>query len=89
MSFAQSSITIGKGSSITLVDDTSTLHVIANGSWVNGTAQSMQEHGAPTMNNMQISGSGSTQSVGPFTAAGTFHLYCPVHPGMNLTVVVK
>src|SRR5690349_10549781 len=52
--FAQSSITISKGQSLTLVDDSSTGHSIANGSWVNGSAQPKQEPGALAVNNLQI-----------------------------------
>ncbi len=86
--FVQPSITIPKGSTITLTNDSSALHIIANGSWVNGTAQPMQESGAPTVNNVQISGNQS-QTIGPFNTSGTYHLYCTVHPGMNLIVVVQ
>ncbi len=85
----QSSITISKGSSITLVEDSAALHIIANGSWMNGNPQPMQESGVPVMNNVQISGSGSSQVIGPFNTPGTYHLYCTVHPGMNLTVIVQ
>ena len=86
--FVQSSITISKGQSLTLVDDASATHSIANGSWVNGSAQPKQEPGAPVVNNLQINGNDS-QAIGPFTTAGTFHLYCTWHPGMNLTVIVQ
>jgi len=27
--------------------------------------------------------------IGPFTTAGIYHIYCSVHVGMNLTVVVQ
>jgi len=86
--FAQSSITISKGQSLTLVDDSSTGHSIANGSWVNGSAQPKQEPGAPAVNNLQINGN-TSQTIGPFTTTGTYHLYCTWHPGMNLTVIVQ
>ena len=49
----------------------------------------MQESGAPVMNNVQISGNGSSQVIGPFNTPGTYHFYCTVHPGMNLTVIVQ
>jgi plastocyanin len=87
--FLQSSVTISKGSSVTLTDDSAATHIIANGSWVNGSPQPMQENGAPVVKNLQISGSGSSQTIGPFTTTGTFHLYCTVHPGMNLNVIVQ
>lgn len=86
--FVQSSITISKGQSLTLVDDSSTGHSIANGSWVNGSAQPKQEPGALAVNNLQINGN-TSQTIGPFTTAGTYHLYCTWHPGMNLTVIVQ
>ncbi len=86
--FEQTSITISKGQSLMLVNNSSAPHIIANGSWVNGSAQPGKETGAPAVNNLQIGGNAS-QTIGPFTTAGTFHLYCTVHPGMNLTVIVQ
>jgi plastocyanin len=86
--FKQASITIQKGQSITLVDDSSAPHNIANGTWKNGSADASKEPSAPTVSNVQVNGK-SAQSVGPFNSAGTFHLYCTIHPGMNLTVVVQ
>ncbi len=85
--FDQSSITIKKGENITLVNDTATIHIIENGTWDNnGNARSEKEQGAPTVD-AQINGD-AHQEIGPFNAAGTFHLYCPIHPGMKLTVIV-
>jgi plastocyanin len=86
--FVQTSITISKGQSLALVDDASAGHIIANGSWVNGSAQPKQEPDAPVVNNLQFNGNDS-HTIGPFNTAGTFHLYCTVHPGMNLTVIVQ
>ena len=86
--FLQTSVTISKGSSLTVIDDVSTPHILANGSWVNGVAQPMQESGAPTVNNLQFNGNDS-QTIGPFNTAGTFHIYCTVHTNMNLTVIVQ
>jgi plastocyanin len=86
-SFLQSSVTVPKGSKLLLVDDGSFTHIIANGSWVNGAPQPQQEPGAPMVNNVQVSG-GSIE-IGPFTTAGTYHLYCTVHQGMNLTIIVQ
>src|SRR5438128_12419407 len=85
--FVQSSITISKGSSLTFVADTGAVHIIANGNWVNGSPHPMQESGAPTVNNLQFNGN-ENQVIGPFNTVGTFHLYCTVHPDMNLTIVV-
>jgi plastocyanin len=86
-SFLQSSVTVPKGSKLLLVDDGSFTHIIANGTWVNSAPQTKQEPGAPTVNNVQVSG-GSVE-IGPFTTAGTYHIYCTVHQGMNLTVIVQ
>ena len=88
-SFIQSSITIKKGESITLMNDNPFVgHTIANGTWENDTAHPSTETGAPEVKNIQIGG-GSSATVGPFTTAGTFKLYCTVHAGMNLTVIVQ
>jgi plastocyanin len=86
--FLQSSVTIHKGESITLVADTASSHIIANGSWEGSTPKASKEPGAPTVNNVNVDGN-SSQAIGPFTTAGTFHLYCTIHPGMNLTVIVQ
>ena len=87
--FAQSSITIKKGQSVTLDNQGSTVHIIANGSWQGNTPDPKTEPGAPVVNNAQISSAGQTLQIGPFNTAGTFHYYCSVHPGMNLSVVVQ
>lgn len=86
--FVQASVTIKKGESLTLIDDASTPHIIANGTWENGTTHAATEPGAPQVKDVQVSGS-SSQTIGPFTTAGTFKFYCTVHPGMNLTVIVQ
>ncbi len=86
--FDQSSITIKKGESITLVNDTAVIHIIENGTWDNnGNARSEKEPGTPIVD-AQMNGY-AHQEIGPFNATGTFHLYCPIHPGMKLTVIVK
>lgn len=85
--FVQASITIVKGSSLTLVDDASTIHIIQNGTWANSTAKPLKETGVPSVN-VQLNGN-DRQVIGPFPAAGTYHLYCIVHPGMNLTILVQ
>jgi len=86
--FAQPSITISKGSNVTLVDDVTITHIISNGSWQNSTPHPAKESGAPVVSNLTISTSGQTATIGPFNTAGTFHYYCSVHVGMNLAVVV-
>lgn len=85
--FVQPSITISKGSSLNMIDDTSSVHIIQNGSWDNGTSKPTNESGAPVVNS-QFTGNNSA-TIGPFTTTGTYHLYCTVHSGMNLTVIVQ
>ena len=86
-SFLQASITIPKGSKVLLVDDSTSPHILANGLWQNGTAKAEKEVGAPPVNNVQVSG--NSIELGPFTRAGTYHIYCTIHEGMNLTVTVQ
>ena len=86
--FVQKSITIKKGEDVTMVNDAAVIHIIENGSWnSNGEAEPAIESGAPTVE-AQVSGNMS-QTVGPFNMVGIFHLYCSVHPGMNLTIIVQ
>jgi len=85
--FLQTSITIHKGDTLTLVDDVGSPHIITNGSWVGGSAKSGSESGAPTAN-LTFNGN-DNGNIGPFSTAGTYHFYCTIHQGMNLTVTVQ
>ncbi len=86
-SFVQSSVTINKGDMLKLVDDAAAQHIIKNGTWNGNTPQPKTESGAPTVD-VTTNGNDSA-TIGPFNTSGTFQLYCTIHPGMNLTVVVK
>jgi plastocyanin len=86
--FLQSSVTLNKGENLKLVDTGSVLHILNPGSWVNGTPTPATQKGLPTLNNLQFTGNDS-HVIGPFNTAGTYHIYCTIHPGMNLTVIVK
>jgi plastocyanin len=86
--FVQSSVTIHKGERLSLMNDSGVPHIISNGSWENNAPKAVGEAGAPTVNDVQVASDG-TQSIGLFNTAGTFHFYCTIHPGMNLTVVVQ
>ncbi len=86
--FLVPTVTIKKGQSIDLVDTVSSNHVIVNGQWVGSTQKPAKEPDAPDVN-VTISSAGQSKTVGPFAAAGTFHIYCNVHQGMNLTVTVQ
>jgi plastocyanin len=85
--FVQKCVNISKGSKVTLVDDVQVLHIITNGTWVNDTPQLSVQPGAPTINNVSISG--GSGDIGPFNTAGKFNVLCTVHVGMNLVVNVS
>lgn len=87
--FERAEITIHTGQSVTLInDDLLTPHIIANGMWENDKAKPDDAPNAPQANHVQINGHAQA-TIGPFTTAGTFKYYCPIHPGMNLTVTVQ
>ncbi len=87
--FAQNSITLTKGSKLTLIDDSSQAHIIDNGSWgSDGLPHPKIESGAPVVKDANFQDS-TPQSFGPFNTPGTFHLYCTIHSSMDLTVIVK
>lgn len=85
--FLQSSITIPKGSKFLLIDDGSFPHILRNGRWENNTPHPATEEGIPSVQNVQVNG--NSIEIGPFNTSGTFHIYCTIHPGMNLTVIVQ
>lgn len=86
-SFIQTTVTLHKGDTLNLVDDTGSPHIVVNGSWDGTTAKPANEAGAPSVN-LHFNGN-DNGSAGPWNTAGTFHLYCTIHPGMNLTVIVQ
>ncbi len=85
--FLQSSISISKGSSVLLVNDTTVEHDLANGIWQNGQPSIESEPGAPFLNNVPLVHSSLT--IGPFSTAGTYHIMCTIHRGMELTIIVQ
>jgi plastocyanin len=86
-SFLETSVNVKKGDMLTLVDDATAQHIIKNGTWNGNTAVPKTESGAPTVD-VTLNGNDSA-TIGPFNTAGTFQLYCTIHPGMNLTVNVQ
>lgn len=87
-SFVQNVVLVPKGSTLLLVNDSSLEHLLQNGMWdANGTPHTLAEQGAPILHNVEITG-GSLE-IGPFTTAGVYHIYCTIHRGMNLTIVVQ
>ncbi len=85
--FEQPCVNVAKGASLKVVPAVTSLHILTNGSWVNGNQQLAKEPGAPGLTNVNLSS--TPIEIGPFNTAGTFHILCTVHPGMNLTVNVK
>jgi plastocyanin len=86
--FEQACITLSKGATLKVVQDQTSYHILDYGQWNGTTAQPQSAPaGAPALKNLALSG--PSVSIGPFTTAGTYHIYCTVHPNMNLTVEVK
>jgi plastocyanin len=86
VNFASSTVVVARGAVLHLVDDGDYTHIFRNGSWNGSTARPEAEPGAPTVNDAMLSH--GSLDIGPFNSAGTFHIYCTIHPGMSLTVVV-
>jgi plastocyanin len=85
--FVQNVVLVPKGSKLLLVNDTNVEHNLQNGSWTSsGTVVTTAEPGAPVLHN--VDSKGGSLEIGPFNSAGTFHIHCTIHPGMNLTIVV-
>ena len=81
-------VLVPKGQKLMLVDDDATEHIIQIGSWTSSGMPELQvEPGAPVVRALSLK-NGSAE-IGPFSTAGVFHLYCTIHRGMNLTMVVQ
>ncbi len=85
--FNISSVAIPKGSKLLLVDDTASQHVLTNGTWQGNSPLQKREPGAPLVTNLSLSG--NRVMIGPFSTAGTYHILCLIHRGMNLTITVQ
>ncbi len=85
--FLAPTVTMPKGDKLTLVDDSTEVHDLFNGTWQNDAPNVVQEPGAPKVNNVKLSNSSVT--VGPFAIAGTYHIFCTIHQGMELTIIVQ
>ncbi len=84
--FKAASINVKKGQKLILVDDVAVQHIIVNGTWNGSTQAPKLEPGAPKV---YASINGGATSVGPFTQAGSFNLYCTIHAGMQIKVIVS
>jgi hypothetical protein len=85
-SFEPALVAVPRGSKLLVMDDATIVHVLANGTWQQSRATSAHEPGAPRVNDLHVDG--GSVAIGPFMAAGTFHILCLVHPGMTLTIIV-
>ncbi|HEY7092689.1 MAG TPA: hypothetical protein VH393_05890 [Ktedonobacterales bacterium] len=86
--FAPDIVALHPGDSLTVTNDGAAPHILSNGSWGQDNHPTpAAETGAPAVNNVQVT-SGSV-TIGPFTTTGVYHIYCTVHPGMTLTIVVQ
>ena len=85
--FDQLAITIPVGSKLILADDAGIPHLFDYGMWNGNRQHAETPTGAPPLKNLRVN-SGNVE-IGPFTTPGTYHIYCLIHPGMNLTVVVQ
>lgn len=86
--FAPAATTIDTGASLELIDVPDGVpHVLAYGEWVDGEAVADTAEAAPALVNVEVADETSV-TVGPFEAAGTYPIFCEIHPGMELAVTV-
>jgi len=86
--FAPNVALVPTGSTLLIVADTSAKHILAYGKWdADGAPHPLAEPGAPPLRDMVMTG--GSMELGPFTAPGVYHIYCTIHQGMNLTLVVE
>jgi plastocyanin len=86
--FAPDIVALHKGDRLIIVDDGPVPHTLTNGSWsADHRPVPGVEPGAPLVNNVALNN--NTVTLGPFTTPGTYHIYCTIHSGMNLTIVVQ
>lgn len=86
--FAPDIVALHKGDRLIIVDDGPVPHTLTNGSWsADNRPVPGVEPGAPLVNNVALNN--NTVTIGPFATPGTYHLYCTIHPGMTLTILVQ
>jgi plastocyanin len=86
--FAPDIVALHKGETLTFVDEGSVPHMLANSMWIADKRPSPGvETGAPAIRTVGVNDKSVT--IDPFTTLGTYHIYCTVHPGMTLTVLVE
>jgi hypothetical protein len=86
--FAPNVALVPKGSSLLIIADSSAKHILDYGRWdAHGTPHPQADTGVPPLHDMVMTG--GSMELGPFTTPGVYHIYCTVHQGMNLTLVVE
>jgi plastocyanin len=85
--FAPNAIRVPQGQKLKIVDDSSIEHILDNGRWKNATPDPEQEPGAPQVHNLMLNG--NTVEIGPFTTPGTYYIFCTIHVGMDLIILVS
>jgi plastocyanin len=86
--FLTNVVLVQKGSTLQVINDDGIEHILENGLWTaSGVPDTQVEVGAPSVHSRDLK-NGSVE-IGPFSTAGIFHIYCTLHRGMNLTVVVQ
>src|SRR5258708_2196712 len=84
--FAPNIIALHAGETLTVVGDSPTPHILANGSWSASNQQKPgAEPGAPAINNVMVNN--NTVVLGPFTPAGTHHISSFVPPPITLPIL--
>lgn len=86
--FSPDIVALHAGDTLTLVGDAPVPHTIVNGTWdASKHAVPGVEPGAPSVNNVEVNN--NSVAIGPFSTPGTYHVFCTVHPGMSLTIIVQ
>jgi plastocyanin len=86
--FAPDVVLVPTGSSLQIAAESSAKHILDYGRWdTSGVSHPLAEPGAPPLHDMVMTG-GSVE-LGPFPTPGVYHIYCTIHQGMNLTIVVE
>lgn len=87
-SFEQTSVTLNSGQALHLVDPQASggTHNLCIGQ--NGTCDSGASGPSVLVGTGMMINAGDTKDI-TFSAAGTYHVTCTIHPNMNLTVTVK
>ncbi|QBD77021.1 hypothetical protein EPA93_13805 [Ktedonosporobacter rubrisoli] len=86
--FIDKKVDVPVGQSIQVVDTVNSPHTVINGTWDGSTQKPGSEPGAPKAN-LNFTGEGQSQTIGPFKTTGDFKFYCTIHQGMNLDIAVK